>query len=81
MTLKARYKAEAEDAERVIVALEQEQQTLEATLADPELFARDPDAFAQTTDRLVALEAEQTELLQRWEFVEQRLQELGELGG
>lgn len=62
-------------------ALEQEQQTLEATLADPELFARDPDAFAQTTDRLVALEAEQTELLQRWEFVEQRLQELGELGG
>ena len=62
-------------------ALEQEQQTLEATLADPELFARDPDAFAQTTDRLVALEVEQTELLQRWEFVEQRLQELGELGG
>ena len=62
-------------------ALEQEQQTLEATLADPELFVRDPDAFAQTTDRLVALEAEQTELLQRWEFVEQRLQELGELGG
>ena len=62
-------------------ALEQEQQTLEATLADPGLFARDPDAFAQTTDGLVALEAEQTELLQRWEFVEQRLQELGELGG
>ena len=62
-------------------ALEQEQQTLEATLADPGLFARDPDAFAQTTDRLVALEAEQTELLQRWEFVEQRLEELGELAG
>ena len=62
-------------------ALEQEQQTLEATLADPELFARDPDAFAKTTDRLVALEAEQTDLLQRWEVVEQRLQELGELAG
>jgi len=62
-------------------ALEQEQATLEATLADPELFSRDPAAFAQTTDRLVALEAEQTELLQRWEFVEQRLKELGDLAG
>ena len=62
-------------------ALEQEQKTLEATLADPELFSRDPDAFAKTTDRLVALETEQTELLLRWEFAEQRLQELGELAG
>ena len=48
---------------------------------DPELFARDPDAFAKITDRLVALETEQTELLLRWEFAEQRLQELGELAG
>ena len=62
-------------------ALEQEQKKLEAALADPELFSRDPEAFARTTDRLVALEGEQTELLQRWEFVEQRLQELGELAG
>ena len=61
--------------------LEQEQKTLETTLADPELFARDPDAFAKITDRLVALETEQTELLLRWEFAEQRLQELGELAG
>ena len=66
---------------RIMDALEQEQATLEATLADPELFSRDPAAFAQTTDRLVALEAEQTELLQRWEFVEQRLKELGDLAG
>ena len=62
-------------------ALEQEQKSLEATLADSGLFARDPEVFAQTTDRLVALEAEQTGLLQRWEFVEQRLQELDELAG
>ena len=44
-------------------------------------FARDPEAFSRTTDRLVALEGEQTELLQRWESVEQRLQDLGELAG
>ena len=58
-------------------ALEREQKALEATLADPDLFTRDPAAFTRTTDRLAALEEEQTELLLRWEFVEQRLQELG----
>ena len=61
--------------------MEQEQKNLEAALADPELFSRDPAAFTSTTERLVKLEEEQTELLQRWEFVEQRLKELGELSG
>lgn len=61
--------------------MEQEQKNLEAALADPELFSRDPAAFTNTTERLVKLEEEQTELLQRWEFVEQRLKELGELSG
>ena len=60
-------------------ALEREQKNLETALADPDLFARDPAAFTRTTDRLAALEGEQTELLLRWEFVEQRLEELGEL--
>lgn len=58
-------------------ALEQEQARLETALADPELFTRDPAAFTRTTERLAALEEEQTELLLRWEAVEQRLEELG----
>ena len=62
-------------------ALEQEQNRLETTLADPDLFSRDAAAFTRTTERLAALEEEQTELLLRWEFVEQRLKELGELSG
>ena len=62
-------------------ALEREQADLEAALADPDLFTRDPAAFTRTTGRLAALEEEQTALLLRWEAVEQRLQELGELSG
>ncbi len=57
-------------------ALEQEQKNLETALSDPDLFTRDQAAFTRTTERLAALEGEQTELLLRWEFVEQRLQEL-----
>ena len=57
-------------------ALEQEQENLETALADPELFTKDPAAFTRTTERLTALEEEQTELLLRWETVEQRLEEL-----
>lgn len=57
-------------------ALEQEQTNLEAALVDPELFTKDPAAFTRTTERLTALEEEQTELLLRWETVEQRLEEL-----
>ena len=57
-------------------ALEREQKNLETALADPDLFARDPAAFTRTTERLAALEEEQTDLLLRWEWVEGRLQEL-----
>ncbi len=60
-------------------ALEQEQNDLETALADPDLFTRDPAAFTRTTERLAALEEEQTELLLRWEVVEGRLRELGGL--
>ncbi|MDL2314041.1 ATP-binding cassette domain-containing protein [Desulfovibrio sp. OttesenSCG-928-C14] len=62
-------------------ALEREQAALEAKLADPGLFNRDPQGFNQAVERLTALEEEQTELLLRWEFVEKRLAELGELAG
>ena len=62
-------------------ALEQEQKKLETALIDPDLFSRNPAKFTRITDRLAALEEEQTELLLRWEFVEQRLNELGELAG
>ena len=58
-------------------ALEQEQARLETALTDPDLFTRDPAAFTRTTERLAALEEEQTELLLRWEVVERRLEELG----
>lgn len=67
---------ELEDLPEQMDALEQEQTNLEAALADPELFTKDPAAFTRTTERLTALEEEQTELLLRWETVEQRLEEL-----
>ncbi len=62
-------------------ALEREQKGLETLLADPDLFTRDQAAFIRTTERLAALEEEQTQALLRWELVEQRLKELGELSG
>lgn len=62
-------------------ALEREQKDLETLLADPDLFSRDQAAFTRTTERLAALEEEQTQALLRWELVEQRLKELGELSG
>ena len=68
---------ELESLPELLDSLEQEQKTLETLLADPDLFSRDQAAFVRTTDRLVALEEEQTDMLLRWEFVEQRMQELG----
>ena len=62
-------------------ALEQEQKTLEKKLADPDFFAKDPQAFTQAAERLAALEELQTGLLLRWEAVEKRLEELGALSG
>lgn len=57
-------------------ALEQEQREQEALLADPELFSKDPVLFQKTVDRLAHIEEEQTALLEHWENVEQRLEEL-----
>lgn len=57
-----------------LAALEKEQRDTEALLADPELFSRDREAFNRATARLAALDTEQTELLQRWEEIEARLE-------
>ncbi len=73
--------AELESLPERMDALEREQKDKEMLLADPDLFSRDQAAFTRATERLAALEEEQMQLLLRWEFVEQRLQELGELSG
>ena len=62
-----------------IAALEQEQASLGLRLAEPNLYTQNRKAFDQATDRISALEAEQTELLSRWEEVEKRLEVLAEL--
>jgi ATP-binding cassette subfamily F protein uup len=59
-----------------LAALEEEQRTLEAAMADPAFYTRDPQGFADATSRLEALEGEQLELLERWEQAEQRVGEL-----
>ncbi|UZP67956.1 ATP-binding cassette domain-containing protein [Desulfovibrio mangrovi] len=59
-----------------VAALEEEQHTLEADMADPGFYTRDPQGFAAATDRLQELEMEQLDLLERWEAAEQRVAEL-----
>lgn len=64
-----------------IAALEEEQQALEARLAEPDFFSRDPEAFNLAAGRMTTIDEEQTALLHRWEEVEERLKKLGALGG
>lgn len=71
--------AELESLPERLDALEREQKDRETLLADPDLFTQDQTAFTRATERLAALEEEQTRVLLRWEFVERRLRELGEL--
>ncbi|MEG2139868.1 MAG: ATP-binding cassette domain-containing protein [Bilophila sp.] len=59
-----------------LAALEAEQHKLEADLAEPDFFARDPKAFNAAANRITQLDAEQTLALQRWETIELRLSEL-----
>lgn len=59
-------------------ALEQEQATLEARLAEPDFFTTDPEGFSAAAARVTALEGEQTALLERWELVEARIAELAQ---
>ena len=52
---------------------------LEAKLADPELYGRDPAGFEAWAKRMAEVEQEQLEALERWEAVEARLQELADI--
>jgi ATP-binding cassette subfamily F protein uup len=53
-----------------IGALETEQAELHARLADPALYQQGSDAVTATQSRLVAVEAELTEVYDRWEALE-----------
>ncbi|MBM3225463.1 MAG: ATP-binding cassette domain-containing protein [Candidatus Tectomicrobia bacterium] len=55
-----------------IEALEHEQTTLHAQLADPDLFHRDPTAFQTIMERLAALEEALPAAYARWEELELR---------
>ena len=67
---------EQEELPARLEALEQEQKKLEAALADPDLFGRDPEAFNTMIARLPEVEEEQLALLERSEEIEARLKEL-----
>ena len=61
----------------LLQTLEEEQAGLEAQLAVPDFFTKDEQGFHNAAARLEAVEAEQNALLERWEFVEGRLNILG----
>jgi ATP-binding cassette subfamily F protein uup len=55
-----------------MAALEAEQKTVEAALADATLYARDPERARALGERFGAIETELLALLERWEELEQR---------
>ncbi len=67
---------EKEGLPGTLETLEREQKELEAILADPGLFARDPDEFSRVTDRMARNDEEQLALLEREEEIESRIAEL-----
>ena len=67
---------EREEMPARLDALEKEQKELEAALADPDLFSRDPEAFNVKVARLPKVEEEQLALLERADEIEARLKEL-----
>lgn len=67
---------ELEKLPEKISALENEQADVEKKLSDPDLFKADQELFHQATRRLTAIEQEQNEVLERWEFLEKRIAEL-----
>jgi ATP-binding cassette subfamily F protein uup len=62
---------ELDSLPQTIIDLEQEQQDLHQTLADPAFYRQDGGAIAQTKARLSALEHELAQAYQRWEALEQ----------
>ena len=61
-----------------IAALETEQATLAAAIADPAYYSRDVKAQRTDQDRLQAIETELLSLLEKWESLEQRAGSAGE---
>ena len=57
-----------------IESLEAEQQQLSVTMADPAFYQRDSEEIAQAAHRLKQLEAELAQAYQRWEELEQQVQ-------
>ena len=55
-----------------IALLENEQNSLQASLADPSFYQAAPDAIKATQQRLAQLDTELGALLERWETLEQR---------
>lgn len=60
----------------VLAKLEEEQRKAEAAIAAPEFFTQDPQGFANTSARILEIEAELLVHLERWENIESRLAEL-----
>ncbi len=61
---------ELEALEETIAALEEEKDTIEATLADPDFYKGDPEEIAATNRRLPAIGAELEAAYARWEALE-----------
>ncbi len=64
---------ELEQLPNRLATLEAEQQNFETTLADPNVYARDPNLFEAATKGIVRLADEEQALLERWEYIEERL--------
>ena len=65
-----------EDLQTRMPKLENEIAALEASLADPDLYARDPEKFHKTTERHDALKAELEKAEERWLELEMKREEL-----
>ena len=49
-----------------MAAIEVEIETLNTAMADPELYAKDPERFQETSDAVVAAHAKLAELEEEW---------------
>ena len=59
-----------------MASIEQEIAALKETLADPDLFVRDPEAFQKTADGLAAAEASLEDMEERWLELEMKREEI-----
>lgn len=69
---------ELADLPEKLEALDEEQAMLEKKLADPKLYTTSPEEFSRTSDRLAGIASEQEAMLERWEVVEARVEELSQ---